>query len=158
MDFLRAAAKCLFYDYSLEYVADCTCPNKKGKGKRNKHLLDRLRDQLVWRERNYSRENINSVTDFIVNEWMGGGTLKGESMNREKIYERLNEVFRDVFDRDDITVSDETTAADVEGWDSLIHITLMDAVEEEFDIRFDMKTVVKMKNVGELVDAIERLI
>ncbi|MCR5232870.1 MAG: acyl carrier protein [Lachnospiraceae bacterium] len=75
-------------------------------------------------------------------------------MSREEIYTRLNEVFRDVFDQDDITVSDETTAADVEGWDSLIHITLMDAVEEEFDIRFDMKTVVKMKNVGEMVDYI----
>ncbi len=79
---------------------------------------------------------------------------KGKSMSREEIYTRLNEVFRDVFDQDDITVSDETTAADVEGWDSLIHITLMDAVEEEFDIRFDMKTVVKMKNVGEMVDYI----
>ena len=77
-------------------------------------------------------------------------------MSRDEIYTRLNEVFRDVFDRDDITVNDETTAADVEGWDSLIHITLMDAVEEEFDIRFDMKTVVKMKNVGEMVDFIEK--
>ena len=77
-------------------------------------------------------------------------------MNREEVYTRLNEVFRDVFDREDILVSDETTAADVEGWDSLIHITLMDAVEEEFDIRFDMKTVVKMKNVGEMVDYIIR--
>ena len=76
-------------------------------------------------------------------------------MSREEIYTRLNEVFRDVFDRDDITVKDETTAADVEGWDSLIHITLMDAVEEEFDVRFDMKTVAKMKNVGEMVDAIQ---
>ena len=75
-------------------------------------------------------------------------------MSREEIYTRLNEVFRDVFDRDDISLSDGTTAADVEGWDSLIHITLMDAVEEEFDIRFDMKTVVKMKNVGEMVDYI----
>ena len=83
------------------------------------------------------------------------GIKKGRNMSREEIYVRLNEVFRDVFDRDDITVSDGTTAADVEGWDSLIHITLMDAVEEEFDIRFDMKTVVKMKNVGELVSAIE---
>ncbi len=79
-------------------------------------------------------------------------------MNREEIYERLNEVFRDVFDREDITVSDQTTAADVEGSDRLIHIKLMDAVEEEFDIRFDMKTVVKMKNVGELVSAIEEKI
>ena len=77
-------------------------------------------------------------------------------MSREEIYERLNEVFRDVFDDDEITVEDDTTAADVDGWDSLMHITLMDAVEEEFDIRFDMKTVVKMKNVGEMVDVIER--
>ena len=76
-------------------------------------------------------------------------------MSREEIYERLNEVFRDVFDDDEIVVCDDTTAADIEGWDSLIHITLMDAVEEEFDVRFDMKTVVKMKNVGEMVDAIE---
>ncbi len=77
-------------------------------------------------------------------------------MSREEIYERLNEVFRDVFDDEEIEVNDDTTAADIEGWDSLMHITLMDAVEEEFDIRFDMKTVVKMKNVGEMVDAIER--
>lgn len=84
------------------------------------------------------------------------GLLKGEEMSREEVYTRLNEVFRDVFDRDDITVGDETTAADIDGWDSLIHITLMDAVEEEFDIRFDMKTVVKMKNVGEMVEYIIR--
>lgn len=77
-------------------------------------------------------------------------------MSREEIYEKLNEVFRDVFDDETITVNDETTAADVEGWDSHMHISLIDAVEEEFDIRFDMKTVVKMKNVGEMVDVIER--
>lgn len=77
---------------------------------------------------------------------------------REEIYERLNEVFRDVFDDDSISVNDETTAEDVDGWDSLIHITLIEAVEEEFGISFDMKTVVKMKNVGEMVDAIEEAI
>ena len=75
-------------------------------------------------------------------------------MSREEVYERLNAVFRDVFDDDSITVKDETTAADIAGWDSLIHITLIDSVEEEFDMRFDMKTVVKLKNVGEMVDAI----
>ena len=77
-------------------------------------------------------------------------------MSREEIYEKLNEVFRDVFDDETITVNDETTAADVEGWDSHMHISLIDAVEEEFEIRFDMKTVVKMKNVGEMVDVIEQ--
>ena len=75
-------------------------------------------------------------------------------MTREEVYERLNAVFADVFDNDALTVNDETTAADVEGWDSLIHITLIDAVEEEFDISFEMKTIVKLKNVGEMVDVI----
>lgn len=76
-------------------------------------------------------------------------------MNREEIFLRLNSVFRDVFDDEALTVTDETTAADVKGWDSLIHITLMNAVEEEFDIKFDMKTIIKLKNVGEMVDVIE---
>ena len=75
-------------------------------------------------------------------------------MTREEVYKRLNTVFADVFDDEELTVSDETTAADVEGWDSLVHITLIDAVEEEFDISFDMKTIVKLKNVGEMVDVI----
>ena len=75
-------------------------------------------------------------------------------MTREEVYERLNAVFADVFDDDELAVNDETTAADVDGWDSLMHITLIDAVEEEFDISFDMKTIVKLKNVGEMVDKI----
>lgn len=75
-------------------------------------------------------------------------------MTREEVYERLNAVFADVFDDDELTVNDETTAADVDGWDSLMHITLIDAVEEEFDFSFDMKTIVKLKNVGEMVDVI----
>ena len=76
-------------------------------------------------------------------------------MNREEIYERLNDVFRDVFGDDGITVNDETTAADIDGWDSLRHITLLAAVEDEFDIEFSMGQTVKMKNVGEMVDYIE---
>ena len=75
-------------------------------------------------------------------------------MTREEVYERLNAVFQDVFDDPDLQVNDETTAADVDGWDSLIHITLIDSVEEEFDVSFDMKTIVKLKNVGEMVDII----
>ena len=76
-------------------------------------------------------------------------------MSREEIYERLNEVFQDVFGDDDITVNDETTAKDVDGWDSLRHITLLAAIEDEFDIEFSMGQTVKMKNVGEMVDYIE---
>ena len=76
-------------------------------------------------------------------------------MSRVEIYERLNEVFQDVFGDDDITVNDETTAADNDGWDSLRHITLLAAIEDEFDIEFSMGQTVKMKNVGEMVDYIE---
>ena len=76
-------------------------------------------------------------------------------MSREEIYERLNEVFRDVFGDDDITVNDDTTAADVEGWDSLRHISLLAAVEDEFDVEFSMGQTVSMKNVGDMVDFLE---
>ena len=77
-------------------------------------------------------------------------------MDRNEIFERLNDVFRDVFDDYTITVSEDTTAADIDGWDSLMHITLISAVEDEFDIKFDMKSVVAMKNVGDMADVIEQ--
>ena len=72
----------------------------------------------------------------------------------QEIYERLNEVFREVFDDDDITVSAQTTADDIEDWDSLMHITLISAVENEFGVRFTMGEVSSMKNVGEMVGLI----
>lgn len=68
-----------------------------------------------------------------------------------EIFDRLNEVFQDVFDDDSITVNERTTAADIEDWDSLSHITLISAVEDEFRMKFSMKEVVEMKNVGEMV-------
>ena len=75
-------------------------------------------------------------------------------MTREEVYEKLNEVFRDVFEDDEITVNDETTSADIEDWDSLEHINLVNAIEQEFGIKFSMGQVVTMKNVGEMVDII----
>lgn len=77
-------------------------------------------------------------------------------MNREEVYARLKEVFLDVFDNE-VALTDATTAADVPGWDSLSHITLIATIEDEFDIKFAMKDVVHMKNVGELVDKIIEL-
>ena len=79
-------------------------------------------------------------------------------MNRTEILEKLNEVFHDVIDINDIVVTEQTNANDIEEWDSLIHITLISAVEDEFDVSFDMKTVVSMKNVGDMIDAIEEQI
>lgn len=74
-------------------------------------------------------------------------------MTREEVYSRLKEVFSDVFDKY-VELSDSTTAADVPGWDSLTHITLIGTVEDEFDIKFPMKDVIHMKKVGDMVSAI----
>ena len=79
-------------------------------------------------------------------------------MSREEIFEKLNEVFQDVFDDEEIKVKEETTATDIEDWDSLSHINLIAAVEDEFDIRFDMKAIQGLKNVGAMVDVIGGLL
>ncbi len=75
-------------------------------------------------------------------------------MTREEVYEKLDEVFQDVFDDESIHVSDATTANDIEDWDSLEHINLMVAVENMFKIKFNMGQVGGLKNVGEMVDLI----
>ena len=75
-------------------------------------------------------------------------------MKREEIFEKLNEIFREVFEDDSIVVTEETNSADIEDWDSLTHITLVSSVEDEFGIKFSMKDVIGMKNVGEMVDII----
>lgn len=75
-------------------------------------------------------------------------------MTREEAYERVNKVFRDIFDDETITVTDSTTAADIEDWDSLEHINLIVALEEEFGMKFTMGEITGMKDVGESVDLI----
>lgn len=75
-------------------------------------------------------------------------------MSREEIYESLNEVFKDVFDDEDIVVNDATTADDIEDWDSLEYINLIVAIEKKFSIKFNMGEVNNFKNVGEMVDSI----
>ena len=75
-------------------------------------------------------------------------------MSREEVFEKLDQVFQDVFDEESLHVTDETTAADVDGWDSLEHIDLMASVERAFGIRFSMREITRMKNVGEMADLI----
>ena len=76
-------------------------------------------------------------------------------MTRQEIFEKLNEVFSDVFD-EDITVTPATTSADIAEWDSLTHITLISEVEDTFGMKFSMKDVLGMQNVGEMADIIEK--
>ncbi len=93
------------------------------------------------------------IKDVRIQELTGG-----KCMSREEVFERLNKVFRDVFDNDDIVVVDATTAKDIEDWDSLMHITLVSEVEDEFAIHFEMKDVTKMQNVGEMADKILEMV
>ena len=79
-------------------------------------------------------------------------------MSRSEIYDRLTEIFRDFFDDDDIVISDETTSDDIEDWDSLEHINLIVAIEQEFGMKFSMVEVTGMKNVGAMVDIIQERI
>ena len=75
-------------------------------------------------------------------------------MNANEIIPRLNSVFRDIFGDDSISVTADTTSADIEDWDSLAHINLMDAVEHEFGLRFKMREVSSMQNVGDMIKLI----
>lgn len=77
-------------------------------------------------------------------------------MTRTEINEKLNEVFAEVFDDDTITVSETTTVNDIEGWDSLAHLTLVSTVEEAFSIEFSLTEISKFKNVGEMMSSIEK--
>ena len=69
--------------------------------------------------------------------------------------EQLEEVFREVFDDDEIQLSAETTADDIEGWDSLSHVNLIIAVEMKFDIEFTQSEIRSFSNVGEMAKCIE---
>ena len=77
-------------------------------------------------------------------------------MTREEIFDNLNEVFRDVFDDENIVVNENTTADDIEDWDSLEHINLVVAIENEFGIKFSMGETTSLKNVGEMVSLINQ--
>ena len=76
-------------------------------------------------------------------------------MNRNEIMEKLQEIFRDVFDDDSIVLFDEMTSNDVEDWDSLSHINLITDIEAKFGISFTTEEIVETKNVGEFIRVIE---
>ena len=75
-------------------------------------------------------------------------------MSKQEVMQKLQEIFREVFDDDTIEINENTTANDIDEWDSLEHITLIGAVEKSFKMRFKMKEVSSMKNVGEMAEII----
>ena len=75
-------------------------------------------------------------------------------MSREEVLSIVNEIFIDVFDDEDIVINDNTTANDIEDWDSLEQVNLIVAIEKKFVMKFKMEEVYSMKNVGEMIDII----
>ena len=75
---------------------------------------------------------------------------------REDIKRRLTSIFQQVFDDDELEISDTTTADDVEDWDSLSHITLVVACEKEFGLKLSPKEIGGLKNVGEMLALLEQ--
>jgi acyl carrier protein len=77
-------------------------------------------------------------------------------MSREEIFQKVQEIFRDVFDDEELIISDKTNSDEIEDWDSLEHISLIVSMEKEFSMKFDIKEVNKLENVGEMIDLIKR--
>ena len=75
-------------------------------------------------------------------------------MTKAEALEALTPVFREVFDDDSIEIDEETTAADIDAWDSVEHFNLISEIESRFKMRFSMREVSGMKNVGELAEIV----
>ena len=77
-------------------------------------------------------------------------------MTEKEIFAKVQAIFRDVFDDENLALTRETNAEDIEDWDSLMQIRLVVAMEKEFQIKFDIMEVQLLQNVGEMMDLIEK--
>jgi acyl carrier protein len=73
----------------------------------------------------------------------------------EEIIIKTRDIFREIFDDSSLEITREMTANDVDKWDSLTHLTMIAKTEEVFGIKFKLKELVKMKNVGDMLDKIQ---
>ena len=76
-------------------------------------------------------------------------------MSIEEIKQKLTVIFKDVFEEDDIVVTEQMTAADVANWDSLSNVMMINKVEQTFKIKLKLKEIINMKNVGDLISSIQ---
>lgn len=79
-------------------------------------------------------------------------------MKRDEIRAKLNQIFQDVFDDEALEIMDEMCADDIEDWDSLAQIDLITASEGVFNTKFSISEITKLKNIGDMLDLVERKI
>jgi acyl carrier protein len=75
-------------------------------------------------------------------------------MDRESIIRELDPIFQDILDQPDLHLNPQSNASNVEGWDSLAHVNLVMAIEQQMGIRFALGELQALKNVGEMADII----
>ena len=78
-------------------------------------------------------------------------------MEMQNILAEVQEIFRDNFDDEELVLTRETCADDIEDWDSLEQINLLTAIEKKFSLKFKLEDVRGLKNVGDLLDLIQRM-
>ena len=73
----------------------------------------------------------------------------------EEVLNKVEDIFRDILDEESLILTRDTTANDVDGWDSLTHIQLIVAIEKQFKVKFSSKEILSWKNVGEMIDSLQ---
>ena len=76
-------------------------------------------------------------------------------MTRKELFDGVQDIFRDIFDEDDMVIEDKTSSDDIEDWDSLNHINLVVSAEKLFDIRLALGEIAELQNVGDFVHTIQ---
>ncbi len=76
-------------------------------------------------------------------------------MERKEIIEKLNEIFKEVLDNESIELRDATVASDIEEWDSLAHIQLIDAIQKGFKVKISAREMATWQNIGEMIDGLQ---
>ncbi|WP_025739889.1 acyl carrier protein [Aquimarina pacifica] len=75
-------------------------------------------------------------------------------MNKEEILSKVNEAFVSVLEHNNFELTDQTTADDVDGWESITHMMIITEVEKKFEIKFKLMDLMNMNNVGDLINTI----
>ena len=77
-------------------------------------------------------------------------------MDRTEILGKVQDIFRDVFGDSELIIQESTNANDIEGWDSLTHITILESVQDEFDMKFTLEEMIELSDIGKMIDVIIR--
>ena len=75
-------------------------------------------------------------------------------MDRTEVFEKMKEICKDVFGDDSLVLNETSTAKDVDGWDSLTHLSLVNELEETFDVAFTLDETARSRNLGDLLNAL----